>query len=47
MTDLDDKHFDSVIEHLAGTLREFGVSEADVAAVGAIAESVRNAVLNR
>ena len=47
MTDLDDKHFDGVIEHLAATLREFGVSEPDVAAVGAIAESVRNDVLNR
>lgn len=47
MTDLDDKHFDGVIEHLAATLREFGASEADLAAVGAIAESVRNDVLNR
>jgi truncated hemoglobin YjbI len=47
MSDLDDKHFDGVIEHLAATLREFGASEADVAVVGAIAESVRNDVLNR
>jgi len=47
MVDLDDKHFDGVVGHLAGTLREFGVSEADVSSVGVIAESVRNDVLNR
>ncbi len=47
MTDLDDKHFDAVLGHLADTLREFGVGEAEVMAVGAIAESVRNDVLNR
>jgi truncated hemoglobin YjbI len=47
MADLDDKHFDGVVGHLADTLREFGVSEADVSAVGAVAESVRNDVLNR
>jgi hemoglobin len=47
MTDLDDTHFDGVIEHLATTLRDFGVSEADIAAVGVIAESVRSDVLNR
>jgi hemoglobin len=47
MADLDDKHFDAVIGHLADTLRVFGVSEADVAAVGAVADSVRNDVLGR
>jgi len=44
---LRDEHFDAVVAHLAGTLREFGVSEADIAAVGAVAESVRDDVLNR
>jgi hemoglobin len=44
---LDDKHFDAVVGHLAATLREIGVSEADVSAVAAIADSVRNDVLNR
>jgi len=47
MTDLDDKHFDAVLGHLADALREFGVGAAEVTAVGAIAESVRNDVLNR
>jgi hemoglobin len=44
---LTDEHVDRVIEHLAETLRELGVSEPDVAAAGAIAESVRGDVLNR
>ena len=47
MADLDDKHFDGVLGHLADTLRVFGVGEADVSAVGAVADSVRNDVLNR
>ena len=47
MADLDDKHFDGVLGHLADTLREFGVSEDDVCAVGGVADSVRNDVLNR
>ncbi len=47
MTDLDDKHFDAVLGHLSDALREFGVGAAEVTAVGAIAESVRNDVLNR
>src|SRR3954467_2527087 len=44
---LNDSHFDAVVEHLAGTLRELGVGEAEIAQVGAIAESTRNDVLNR
>ena len=44
---LDDRHFDKVVSHLASTLREFGVSDADITAAGAVAESVRNEVLNR
>jgi len=44
---LNDTHVDIVIEHLGNTLKELGVSAADVAEVAAIAESVRNDVLNR
>lgn len=44
---LDDSHFDAVVEHLAGTLSELGVGAADIAEVGAIAESVRDDVLGR
>ncbi|HVB41266.1 MAG TPA: group 1 truncated hemoglobin [Streptosporangiaceae bacterium] len=45
--ELKDEHFDKVVAHLAQTLREFGVGDEDIAAVGAVAESVRNDVLNR
>ncbi|MDA8321696.1 MAG: group 1 truncated hemoglobin [Actinomycetota bacterium] len=44
---LGDAHFNGVVGHLAATLREFGVSDADIAEVGAVAESVRSDVLNR
>jgi hemoglobin len=44
---LRDEHVDRVISHLAQTLRELGVGEPDIAAVGAVAESVRGDVLNR
>jgi hemoglobin len=44
---LNDSHVDAVIENLAATLRELGVSEADIADVGALANSVRDDVLNR
>ena len=47
LSDLNDRHFDKVVGYLADTLREFGVSDADIAAAGAVAESVRNDVLNR
>jgi hemoglobin len=47
LSGLEDKHFDAVVGHLAATLRECGVSEADVSVVAAVAESVRNDVLNR
>ncbi len=47
LSGLGNQHFDGVVRHLAATLREFGVSEADIAAVGVIAESVRDDVLNR
>lgn len=44
---LNDSHVDAVIENLAATLRELGVSDADIGDVGALANSVRNDVLNR
>ncbi|HTX82442.1 MAG TPA: group 1 truncated hemoglobin [Streptosporangiaceae bacterium] len=44
---LTDMHFDLVVSYLAGTLREFGVADGDIATVDAIAETVRDDVLNR
>lgn len=44
---LNDGHFDAVVEDLATTLKELGVSEADIAEVGKIAESTREDVLGR
>ncbi len=44
---LNDEHFDAVVENLANTLDELGVSSSDIQEVGAIAESVRDDVLNR
>ncbi len=44
---IDDSHVDAVIENLGETLRELGVSEDRIAQVAAIANSVRDDVLNR
>ncbi|MGR9046318.1 MAG: group I truncated hemoglobin [Gammaproteobacteria bacterium] len=44
---LDDSHFDAVMEHLGGTLRELNVPDTLIAQVAAIAESTRNDVLGR
>ncbi len=44
---LNDAHFDAVVENLATTLSELGVSASDIQEVAAIAESVRNDVLGR
>lgn len=44
---LNDSHVDAVIEILGGTLKELGVADPLIAQVAAIAESVRNDVLNR
>lgn len=44
---LNDKHVDIVIEHLGATLKELGVPDSDIAEVAAIANSVRDDVLNR
>jgi truncated hemoglobin YjbI len=44
---LNDSHFDAVVELLAETLAELGANPADIAEVGALADSVRDDVLNR
>ena len=44
---LTDAHFNRVVAHLASTLRDFGVAEGDIATVGAVAETLRDDVLNR
>lgn len=44
---LNDNHVDIVINHLADTLREMGVSDADIVEVAAIANGARDDVLNR
>ena len=44
---LNDDHFNAVVEDLASTLSELGVSDADIQEVANIAESVRGDVLNR
>ncbi|HEY2285144.1 MAG TPA: group 1 truncated hemoglobin [Streptosporangiaceae bacterium] len=44
---LTDEHVDLVVVYLAQTLSELGVAAADVAAAGAVAESVRDDILNR
>jgi hemoglobin len=44
---LNDDHFDTVVELLAGTLVELGAKPEDIAEVGALANSVRDDVLNR
>src|SRR5581483_7165980 len=43
---LNDSHVDAVIENLGSTLKELGVSDDLIAQVAAIANSVRNDVLN-
>jgi hemoglobin len=44
---LNGTHVDIVIEHLGGTLKELGASDADIAEVAAIANSVRKDVLGQ
>jgi len=44
---LNDSHFEHVLAHLRSTLAELGVGEAKVAEIIAIADSVRDDVLNR
>lgn len=47
MRGLNDTHVDVVIEHLGATLKELGASEAQIAAVATLANSVRSEVLGR
>lgn len=44
---LSEEHFNAVVENLAGTLKELGVSDADINEVASIANSVKDDVLNR
>ncbi len=44
---LNDSHVDAIIELLGATLKELGVKDSDIAEVAAIANSVRNDVLDR
>ena len=44
---LADVHFDAVMEHLGGSLKELGVADALIAEVAAIAESTRSDVLGK
>ena len=44
---LNDKHVDTIINHLGGVLKELGAADADISEVAKIAESVRGDVLNR
>jgi hemoglobin len=44
---LNDSHVDIVIEHLGATLHELGANEKDIQEVAAIANSVRDDVLDR
>lgn len=44
---LNDSHVDVVIEHLGATLKELGAADDDIAEVAALANSVRDDVLNR
>lgn len=44
---LTEEHFNAVVENLATTLKELGVSDAQIGEVAAIANSVKNEVLNR
>ena len=44
---LNETHFNAVVENLASTLQELGVSEDDIGEVAAIANSVKDDILNR
>ncbi len=44
---LNDMHFDAVVENLATTLSELGISDALISEVAAVAETTRKDILNR
>ena len=45
--ELEDEHFDAVVANLGATLEAFHVPDEEIAECAAIAESVRDEVLNR
>lgn len=45
--DLNDKHFDAVVENLAATLKQLGVADSDIQEVATVAETTRDDVLCR
>lgn len=45
--DLNDTHFDTIVELLAKTLKENGVTDDDIKAIAAKIEPMRNDILNR
>jgi hemoglobin len=47
LSGLTDAHFDRVLAYLAESLREAGLAEGDIITAGAVAETVRDQVLNR
>jgi len=47
LSGLTDAHFDHVLAHLAETLRDAGLSEGDIITASAVAETLRDQVLNR
>ncbi len=44
---LEEEHYNAVVENLAATLKELGVSDDDIGEVAGIADSVKDDVLNR
>ncbi len=44
---LNETHFDAVVENLAATLTELGVGEAEINEIAGIANSVKDDILNR
>ena len=44
---ITEEHFEAVVEHLAGTLKELGAQDSDIGEVAVIANSVKDDVLNR
>lgn len=44
---LNDSHVDAIVELLGGTLKELGAADSDIDEVAALANSVRDDVLNR
>jgi hemoglobin len=45
--ELDETHFDAVVENLLATLEGMGIAATDIAEVGVAAQAMRNDVLDR